>query len=92
MDHDDSSLSLPRRFPTTSWSHVALACDLAVHGTREALEELCRAYWYPLFLFIRRQGYAAEEARDLVQEYFVRLLESPVLAHADRARGGSAHS
>jgi RNA polymerase sigma factor (sigma-70 family) len=40
-----------------------------------ALEELCRAYWYPLYAFVRRQGYAADEALDLTQSYFARLLE-----------------
>src|SRR4051794_22709029 len=58
MDRDDSSGSLPRRFPTTNWSRIAEACDLGAPGTREALESLCRAYWYPLYLFIRRRGYA----------------------------------
>ena len=87
MDPDDSSESLPRRFPTTHWSRIAEACDLAAPGAREALASLCRSYWYPLYLFIRRQGYAADEARDLVQEYFVRLLDGPVLGHADRTKG-----
>ncbi len=87
MDPDDSSLSLPRRFPTTHWSRIAEACDLAAPGTQEALAALCRSYWYPLYLFIRRHGHNAEEARDLVQEYFVRLLDSPVLGLADRSKG-----
>ncbi len=87
MEHDEASESLPRRFPTTHWSRIAEACDLAAPGTREALASLCRSYWYPLYLFIRRKGYQAEEARDLVQEYFVRLLDGPVLAAADRTKG-----
>ena len=87
MDPDDSSESLPRRFPTTHWSRIAEARDLAAPGAREALASLCRSYWYPLYLFIRRQGYAADEASDLVQDYFVRLLDGPVLGYADRTKG-----
>lgn len=51
------------------------------------MEILCRTYWYPLYAHVRRRGYAAPEAQDLTQEFFVRLLSSPYLAHADRARG-----
>jgi DNA-directed RNA polymerase specialized sigma24 family protein len=87
MDRDDSSESLPRRFPTTHWSQIAEACDLEKPGTREALASLCRSYWYPLYLFVRRRGYSADDARDLVQDYFVRLLDGPVLAHADQTKG-----
>jgi DNA-directed RNA polymerase specialized sigma24 family protein len=87
LDSDDASESLPRRFPTTHWSRIALACDLEAPGTREALASLCRSYWYPIYLFVRRRGYDADEARDLVQEYFVRLLDGPVLGYADRTKG-----
>jgi RNA polymerase sigma-70 factor (ECF subfamily) len=48
---------------------------------------LCQSYWYPLYIFIRRQGYQADEASDLVQEYFVRLLGGRVLQAADRSKG-----
>ena len=51
------------------------------------MEILCRTYWYPLYAHVRRRGYDAPEAQDLTQEFFVRLLSSPYLAHADRARG-----
>ena len=44
-------------------------------SAREALAELCQAYWQPLYGYVRRQGYRAEEARDLTQGYFLRLLE-----------------
>jgi RNA polymerase sigma-70 factor (ECF subfamily) len=66
---------------------VAAARDGATPEAREALTELCRAYWYPLYAFIRRKGNAAEEARDLTQEFFTRLLEKDFLAAVDRARG-----
>jgi RNA polymerase sigma-70 factor (ECF subfamily) len=84
---DDSIQGAQGQFPTTHWSRVAEARDLASPGTREALAAHCEAYWYPLYVFIRRRGYGGDEARDLVQEYFARLLEGRVLAAADPAKG-----
>jgi RNA polymerase sigma-70 factor (ECF subfamily) len=75
------------RFPTTHWSRVLSAGDPAAPGAREALAALCAAYWYPLYAFIRRHGQPPEIAADLTQAYFARLLETPVLAAADRTRG-----
>ena len=75
------------RFPTTHWSRIAAAGDPAAPGAREALAELCAAYWYPLYAFIRRQGQPPEAAADLTQDYFARLLEKGVLAAADRRKG-----
>ncbi len=74
-------------FPSTHWSRVAQAGDLESPETREALAALCASYWYPLFVFIRSRGHGAEDANDLVQEYFARLLEGRVLAAADPAKG-----
>ena len=54
---------------------------------RAALAELCTAYWYPIYAFIRRKGHDPEEALDLTQDYFTRLLESGVLASADHRLG-----
>lgn len=54
---------------------------------REALAALCGAYWYPLYAFVRRKGYGADEALDLVQGFFARLLEKGDLARADRSKG-----
>jgi RNA polymerase sigma factor (sigma-70 family) len=54
---------------------------------KEALATLCRVYWYPLYVFIRRQGFAADESGDLTQEFFVRLLEKEFLAGVDRGKG-----
>jgi RNA polymerase sigma-70 factor (ECF subfamily) len=51
------------------------------------LEELCRAYWYPLYAYVRRSGYSTEDAQDLTQEFFARLLSKGYFALADRARG-----
>jgi RNA polymerase sigma-70 factor (ECF subfamily) len=66
---------------------VAEAGDPDPGRSRAALAELCGAYWYPLYAFIRRRGHGPDEAADLVQGYFARLLEKGVLASADRDRG-----
>lgn len=52
-----------------------------------ALETICRAYWYPLYAFVRRSGHTAHDAQDLTQEFFSRLLEKRWLDNADRAKG-----
>ncbi len=75
------------RFPTTNWSRVVAAGARASAKDREALSELCSAYWYPLYVFIRRKGYDADQAQDLTQAYFVRLLEQGVLGAADPHKG-----
>ena len=52
-----------------------------------ALEELCRAYWHPLYAFVRRQGHGPDEAKDLTQEFFLHLLDKDALAGVDRSKG-----
>ena len=74
-------------FPTTHWSRVIAAGDRAAPEARAALAELCEVYWYPLYALVRRCGHPPDEASDLTQEYFTRLLESPVIAAADRSKG-----
>jgi DNA-directed RNA polymerase specialized sigma24 family protein len=75
------------RFRTTHWSLIVAARDRESSEAREALAALCEAYWYPLYAFIRRQGYTMEDARDLTQGFFARLLEKDYLADVDRAKG-----
>jgi DNA-directed RNA polymerase specialized sigma24 family protein len=75
------------RFPTTHWSRVIAAGGRASADDRDALAELCRAYWYPLYAFIRRKGFQPEDAQDLTQAYFARLLQSGALAAAEREKG-----
>jgi RNA polymerase sigma factor (sigma-70 family) len=77
----------PARFPTTQWSRVISAGDPDAPLARESLAELCDAYWYPLYAYIRRRGHSPEEARDLTQDFFARALEKGVFAEADPARG-----
>ena len=74
-------------FPTTHWSRVLLAGDPTDREGREALESLCRDYWYPLYAFARRRGVDREEAGDLVQGFLADLIERRDLAKADPSRG-----
>src|SRR6266404_7504244 len=75
------------QFATTHWSVVLLAGQTPSPLAQEALEKLCRSYWYPLYVFIRRRGYAAPEAQDLTQAFFARLLEKRYLNAVDRTKG-----
>jgi RNA polymerase sigma factor (sigma-70 family) len=79
--------SHPGRFPTTCWSRVAHAADPGDPGAREALETLCRDYWYPLYAFARRSGLGPDDAADIVQGTFAALLGRSGLAAADPTRG-----
>jgi DNA-directed RNA polymerase specialized sigma24 family protein len=75
------------QFTTTHWSAVVTAGDAALPGAFAALEELCRAYWYPLYAYVRRRGHSPEDAQDLTQEFFQRLLASDWIARADQNKG-----
>lgn len=74
-------------FATTHWSMVCRAGDVNAPRSQEALESLCRTYWYPLYAYVRKRGYAVEDAQDLTQEFFARMLDSSFLAKADPLRG-----
>src|SRR5438132_2786654 len=73
-------------FTTTHWS-VVLAARGESTEARAALEKLCRTYWWPLYGFVRREGYKPEEAQDLTQAFFARLLERRDLETVRRERG-----
>src|SRR5262245_32930923 len=75
-------------FATTHWS-VVLSTGNEQEGTRarEALEKVCRAYWPPLYGYVRRQGYGVEDAQDLTQAFFAKLLEKNFWARADPQKG-----
>ena len=77
----------PAAFPTTHWSCVLRAGDPTDREGRDALEQLCRDYWYPLYAFARRQGLDREDAGDLVQGFLADLIERGDLTKADPARG-----
>jgi len=86
--HNDLAAPAPvGQFATTHWSLVIAARDQAAPQAREALAALCRAYWYPLYAFVRRQGHSADQAQDLTQEFFARLLEKDFLQVVDRDKG-----
>jgi RNA polymerase sigma-70 factor (ECF subfamily) len=91
MDPRDSGARLDAdsagRFVTTRWSMVAAAQDPASPEAREALATLCGSYWYPLYAFIRRQGYGADQAQDLTQGFFAALLDKHILRTVDPTRG-----
>ena len=86
--HDDEVTGAGnRRFATTRWSVVlAAGADHSAQAER-ALAELCEDYWYPLYAYVRRRGHDADDARDLTQAFFARLLEKHGLTAADPARG-----
>ena len=75
------------RFMTTRWSLVLAAGLSSGTEAREALSSLIEAYWYPLYAFIRRRGYPADQAYDLTQGFFARLLEKSDFATVDPKRG-----
>lgn len=83
----NSAQSSENWFATTHWSVVLAAGNGTSPGTSEALEKLCRTYWYPLYAYVRRRGYEAHDAQDLTQEFFARFLAKNYLDRADRQRG-----
>ena len=56
-------------------------------GSKEAFGDLCKLYWYPLYAFIRHRGYSPEDAEDLVQGFFLHLVEHRTLSRVDRSKG-----
>jgi RNA polymerase sigma factor (sigma-70 family) len=77
----------PHRFATTHWSLVLAAGQRGSAGAEEALARLCSLYWYPVYAFVRRQGHPRDDAQDLTQGFFTRLIEKGDLGDADRSRG-----
>jgi RNA polymerase sigma-70 factor (ECF subfamily) len=75
------------QFASTHWSLVLRAADSQAADSTEALENFCAAYWYPLYVYVRCRGYKPEEASDLTQEFFSRLLQKNWLRKADPGRG-----
>lgn len=74
-------------FGTTHWSVVLSARDRASPQSEAALEQLCRAYWCPLYAFVRRQGYSPHDAQDLTQEFLSRLVHKDYLDTVRQEKG-----
>src|SRR5688572_12309984 len=74
-------------FLTTRWSMVLSAQDKGSPASARALESLCKAYWYPLYAYARRQGHSAHDAQDLTQAFFAQLLAKNYLASVAREKG-----
>jgi RNA polymerase sigma-70 factor (ECF subfamily) len=82
--------SEPREFVTTRWSLIFSAANHdgnEQQEARDALAELCRTYWRPIFSFVRGRGYSIEDAQDLTQDFFAAILKNNWLQNADRNRG-----
>ena len=74
-------------FVTTHWSVVLAAGQRTTPHAAEALEKLCRTYWYPLYAFVRRQGRSPEDAQDLTQGFFAHLLRKDFLSGVGPEKG-----
>jgi len=87
--NDQTMHTLPgsSQFPTTRWTMVVAAADPHRKEARSALATLCENYWYPLYAYLRRRGYAADQAQDLTQDFFIQMLEGRYLDRADPEKG-----
>src|SRR5215467_10603470 len=77
------------RFSTTRWSVILASADAQTGDQKaaEALAQLCRIYWRPIFAFVARRVHSQEDAEDLTQDFFVRVLRGDLLRRADPERG-----
>jgi RNA polymerase sigma-70 factor (ECF subfamily) len=82
-----SSEQVPGAFATTHWSVVVHAGDSGSPEASSAMERLCRTYWYPLYVFVRRKGYSHEDASDLTQAFFAKFVEKRYLKSVDANLG-----
>jgi len=91
INNDDyQSLIGPRRgtlFSTTNWSVVLAAGDLSSPEANASLAQLCQTYWFPLYCCVRRHGHPPDDAKDLTQGFFAKLLEKNQLSLPDPERG-----
>jgi DNA-directed RNA polymerase specialized sigma24 family protein len=88
MRLDQSSLlGGANRFHTTRWSVVLISAQSRAAGCRAAFADLCKLYWYPLYSFVRHGGSSPEDAQDLVQVFFLHVIEHKALSRIDRSTG-----
>lgn len=81
-----SDVQVASGFMTTRWSVVARA-TAATAESHAAIEDLCRAYWFPVYTYVRKQGFDAADAEDATQDFFAELMRSPFLRRADPDQG-----
>ena len=81
------ALASTSRFPTTRWTLVVAAGNPERKEARSALASLFENYWYPLYAYLRRRGYPADQAQDLTQDFFIRLMEGRYIDRADPEKG-----
>ena len=88
MNSAENKTIAPGAFVTTRWSLILSGAGSGSGDweIRKALAELCQIYWRPIFLFIARRGYSREDAEDLTQDFFVRILKERL---ASESRSGS---
>jgi RNA polymerase sigma factor (sigma-70 family) len=77
----------PAHFPTTAWTQVLSAGRRSDTQGTGALASLCERYWQPIYAYVRRRGFSSDEAQDLTQEFFARVLEKNYIERADRSKG-----
>jgi len=86
--HSTSATNLGAgRFTSTDWRLIVSARGTDQPVARKALAELCEAYWYPIYSFVRARGYPADKAQDLTQEFFMRLLRPGFFDSVDAEKG-----
>src|SRR3954462_3818591 len=86
--HAANSPSSERQwFASTHWSAVLSTGQPDSPQAAKAREKLCRSYWPPLYSYVRRQGHAPEDAKDLTQAFFTKLVEKDFWARADPRKG-----
>jgi RNA polymerase sigma-70 factor (ECF subfamily) len=83
---DRNTVSVPNGFATTHWSLISRATAPSPEG-RAALETLCRAYWFPIYAFARKQGCTPTDAEDVTQDFFAEIVQSEFLQRANPERG-----
>src|SRR5882724_8966496 len=82
-----SPTEIQSQFPTTVWTLVLQAGNPDSESYRDALSAVCASYWGPVYAFIRRKGYGAEQAADYTQGFFARVIEREYLADVERSKG-----
>ena len=74
-------------FATTHWSIVAQSALTDAPGAADALDQLCKIYWPPIYSFVRRRGYSPPDAQDLTQSFFAYFLRTKAYTRTDQLRG-----